>query len=240
MNGCSASTGASRWRRRRPISRGPSGLTLLELLIVIAIIAGLAIAGLVTLNDLSRATLRAEVMRFSGYVKYSYGQAALRQQYHRLVIDLDSNQYWTEVAEREEVGAPPVIPENTLIGTPERFQDDAPSGRHRDEDVDPEGGAFGLRRPRFGAEESKLVKKRGLEGVSFHSVVTSRDEHPIEAGQVSMVFYPSGFVDRTRVVITDDEGGFYTLEVQPMSGKVIVFNGKMDLDRDFFEVEDDG
>ena len=126
-----------------------------------------------------------------------------------------------------------------VVDLPEGIAPQTSSQRAYKEDADPEGGAFGLKRRPYKEVESKLARKHKLRtGVKFHSVVTARDERPIEDGRAAVVFYPSGFVQRTMIQL-EDEGTFYTLEIQPMSGRVDVYLGKREADSEFFEIEED-
>lgn len=204
---------------------------------VLAIIAGMAAIGILAINNLSAGNLKAEALHVAGYLKYARGQAAIAQRHHRVIIDIDSNQMWVEVdgAEKGERKSANDI----LVDLPEGIPSSQPSDqRAYTEDEDPEGGAFGLKRRPYKEVEAKLAKKRKLRGdVKFYSVTTQRDEQPIEDGKAAIVFYPSGFVQRTMIVIEDD-GTFFTLEVQPMSGKVDIYLGKGEPDSEFFEVEE--
>ncbi len=219
-------------RDRRHSERG---LTLIELLMVLVIVAGLAVIGILAINNLSLGGLKAEALHVSGYLKYARGQAAIAQRHHRVIIDIDSNQMWVEVdgSDPEKSGGSDI-----LVDLPEGIPAPATGQRAYKEDDDPEGGAFGLKRRPYKEVEAKLAKKHSLRsGVKFHSVTTARDERPIESGRAAIVFFPSGFVQRTMIVIEDD-GVFYTLEVQPMSGKIDIYLGKREAGSDFFEEEE--
>jgi prepilin-type N-terminal cleavage/methylation domain-containing protein len=213
------------------------GMTLIEMLMVLLIVAGLAVIGILAFDSLSLGSLKAEALHVAGYMKYARGQAAIHQRHHRVIIDLESQEMWVEVDESAEDGE--AGGGRILVDLPPGVNAEPSSTRAYKEDDDPEGGAFGLRRRPYRAVEQKLAKKHKLRsGVRFHSVVTARDERPIEAGRAAIVFYPSGFVQRTAIQLEDD-GTFYTLEIQPMSGRVDIYFGKREAGRDFFEVEED-
>lgn len=226
--------------------RQPQGMTLIEVMIVLLIIAGLVVASVGLFNNISKAQLKGQALRLSGYIKYAYGQSAIQQKYYRLVIDVNTNEYWVEVAQSKDVGVPSPPPEPELLtgppnGVPQGVNSfGGPSGPSGYEQGDAEAGAFGLQRPKFEAAQERLAKRRELQGgVKFLSVTKSYDEGPIEAGRAFITFYPSGFVDRSQIVIQDENGATMTLELQPLTGKVDLFVGEREADREFFEVEED-
>lgn len=224
-------------RTLRGKRRAPLGMTLIEIMVVMVVIGGLMAASVVLFNDISRNNIKSQALRLSGYIKYTYGQAAIRQEYYRLVMDINTHEYWVEVAERQDFGSPPAIPKTEIIGGPEEFVNKSKKTLFDDG----EETAFGIKRPTFTTVDERLAKKRKLAGgVEFESVTKSYDQGPIEAGRVAMVFYPNGFVDQTVIVIKDPSNdSAFSLEVQPLTGKVTFYNGRREADRDFFEVEDD-
>ncbi len=218
------------------------GFTLIEVMIVLLIMAGMSVGIVFVVNSITRANLKADAMRVSGYIKHTYGMAAIHQQYFRLMIDLDTQEYWVEAAEQSEIGSPPQIPEDrVVVDAPEGLDIPEPARRTGGYDADdPEGSALGLRRPDFSPSETFLTDRRKLEGAKFYSVKTASQQKALQTGRASITFFPNGFVERSQIVMSDgDDEGFLSLEIQPLTGKVDIFTGKQEADRDFFEVEDD-
>ncbi len=233
----------------------PRGMTLIEIMIVLVIVGGLLAVGVGLFSSLSKANLKGQALRLSGYVKYTYGQAAIQQKYYRMVIDVNTNEYWIEVSEKKDdhlmtgggagsgsvaigdvdgLAAPP--PGLSATSRPSKAR-----GKNGYEEGDSEGGVFGLTRTRnFSAAQERLAKRRELQsGIRFASVTTSYDEGPITQGRAYINFYPNGFVDRSQIVISDKDDAKMTLELQPLTGKVDLFLGEQEAGRDFFEVEED-
>ncbi|MEM7494900.1 MAG: prepilin-type N-terminal cleavage/methylation domain-containing protein [Myxococcota bacterium] len=81
----------------KPLGASPRrGFSLLEVaaaLLLFAIVAALAIP---SLRSVTGADLRASVSQLQGVVQDVYNRAALSDRVHRLVIDLDKQQYWVE------------------------------------------------------------------------------------------------------------------------------------------------
>lgn len=224
-------------RSRRSMDR--RGMTILEVMIAMLIVLGMTMSAVVLINSITRASLKAESMRLSGYIKNTFAMAAIHQQYYRLMLDLDTQEFWIEVAEQTQIGAPPQIPEQSIIGAPEGVTapGQAPKGGYDSDD--PEAQAFGVHRPTYKPVEGMLNKRRKLDGISLHSIVTANETQPRETGRLGITFYPNGFAERSLIILGDEDTGFMTLEIQPLSGKVQLWSGKQEADSDFFDVEDD-
>lgn len=227
------------WRRGSSPSSA-AGMTMIELLVVLFIVAGLLVGGVLLFNQMTRAALKQQSLRVAGVVKYTYGQAAIQQRYHRLVIDLDSGDYWVESAGEESPGGPPAIPEPSLIGGPEEAQAPKAARRRGYDSDDAEGSVFGLSRPSYQPKEDMILKRKKLEGnIKFFSVLTPQSERPITSGKATITFFPNGFVERSQIILTDGDEGYMTMEIAPLTGKVFIESGKQDVPRDFFDTESD-
>ena len=185
------------------------GMTLIEMMIALTIVAGLSVGAVTVINSITRANLKASAMRVSGYIKHTYSISAIHQQYYRLMIDLDTQEYWVETAEQSDIGSPPQIPDSALVVDAPGDLDYKPTRRSSGGyDVDdPEGSALGLRRPTFKPSEDLLTQRRKLQGATFHSVTTASEQKPRLAGRTSITFFPNGFAERSQIVLSDGEGG---------------------------------
>ncbi len=237
-------------RRQGGALKNRRGITLIETMLVLVIIAGLSIGTVVLVNSVTRSNVKGQAMRLSGYIKHTYGMAAIHQQYYRLMIDLDTQEYWIEVAEQNEIGSPPQIPDQKIIGglpgegdeeeaqpsRPPSIPVSGPGGYALD---DPEGNALGARRPKYKPSEEFLTKRRKLEGVEFNSITTAAEQRERTQGRTAITFFPNGFVEKSMIVIGNEDTGMMTLEIQPLSGKVYIWSGKQEADSDFFDEEED-
>jgi general secretion pathway protein H len=90
---------------------------------------------------------------------------------------------------------------------------------------------------------SKLSKPFGLaDGVKVVYVRTVEDLEPITEGEASLYFFPRGRTQLSHIQIRDEDGeAEYTIKVQPLTGRVTIEDGLIDLELpdDRREREDD-
>ncbi|MCB1154324.1 type II secretion system protein [bacterium] len=77
-------------RRRR-------GFTLLEILVVIVIIAGISTLIIPQFGDLFQTNLKGAVRRLTGTVKFCFHESVIKQQIIRLQIDPVTGEYWPTI-----------------------------------------------------------------------------------------------------------------------------------------------
>ena len=80
-------------------------------------------------------------------------------------------------------------------------------------------------------------------GIGIDGVITSGREDVVSTGDISIHFFPSGFVEPAMIYTTDGSESFFTLVVNPMTGHVKRYAGRVDPDRKFGEpdrVEEEG
>ena len=84
----------------------PKGFTVLELMVVIAIVLFVSAAVVASVQSLRQASLSTQADRLAVSIRYLYDLAALNNTVYRLVIDMDSNAYWgEEVSESSRCGS---------------------------------------------------------------------------------------------------------------------------------------
>lgn len=214
-----------------------TGMTIIELMVVLVILAGITSAGVIVFQSTSRSKLKAQTLHLSGMIQYTYAQAIVRQQHYRLVFDLNGAQYWVELAGKNRPGAPPVVPDDNLIGAPDSYE----SKPKYQIESNKKDDIFGISRPKFEkSTDDPLLKRRDLkEGIKVFAIYTHAAEGAIESGRASITFFPNGFVEQSVIIVGDENKNYQTMEIQPLSGKVFIKNGKEEPSYDFFDPEED-
>jgi prepilin-type N-terminal cleavage/methylation domain-containing protein len=73
------------------------GFTLIEIMVVFAIVALLSVGATQGFRSLRKADLREATTQLSGAMRYLFDRASTTGKIHRLVIDMETSSYWAEV-----------------------------------------------------------------------------------------------------------------------------------------------
>jgi prepilin-type N-terminal cleavage/methylation domain-containing protein len=209
-----AATGPTRNRVRTTISAmvmkaknrwaAQDGMTLVEIMVVMAIIAVIIMATAGGLGGIFEARLSATANKMSGMVRYGYNLASLRGKVHRLVIDIDGGTYHIEEVEPAQSCA--------LV----------------DEDTEKEARTAGSQEVSGSKVEDKRVKSQKMpEGVRVSGIYTKHNSRPVEEGSESIYFFPDGTAEKAFIWLTDEDVVF-TLEVTALKGTGIVHPEELD------------
>ncbi len=197
----------------RPRAR-ESGFTLVELLVVIAVIALLATAVGPAVASLTGGNSRKAAGEMAGAMRWLFDTAALRHTTCRLALDLDRDAFWAECADPARGGRGPALggrdDEEALA---ERFPDERSREVRRL-----------LARTSFGEFSDRTVKRRELPA-GIAEVWTPRLERPAQKGLAYVYFFPSGEAEAARVVVGGGEH-LYTVTLEPLTGRARVAAGR--------------
>lgn len=217
-------------RRQR---RGERGLTLLELIIVIGVLVMMLGLGLNGLSGLSSTQLRTQTNRLAAAVRHVYNRSVATGLYMRLVLDVSSDSYWVEAS-------PTPVFINPKRDPDEDEQDDESSAKVDPDD--PEAKRKAKARPRFQMDD--VIDKVTMErGIKIDSVLIGGRDFPVNGGKAYVHFFPNGYAEPAMIYTSDGEESFYTLVVNPLTGKVTRQPGKVDPDTSFGrpdKVEEEG
>lgn len=210
-----------------------AGFTLVEIMVVLSIIAGLTVLAVATLNSLTNSKLSAEALRLSGALRLVHGRAAINGLRYQLVINLDDESFRVECSDQNVA-----VPE---VGEEGGSEDDR--RRRQREAEDPEADPFGLgaSMPSMDDCSEDLIEQANLRnGVQFMRVFTTHHDEPVESGEVTIGFFPNGTVERSMIWMADsNERGWMTLHIDPMTGRIITRGGEDEVPDDFLEQEED-
>lgn len=220
--------------------KGHSGFTLIEVMLVIAIV-GLVSVGMVgSFRALARTELRNNAVKMAGAIRYLFDRASTTGKMHRLVIDFDEGKYWAEVSDDRFYAASAKETEETREQEAEARLEEEEEEKKREEQREASGESgdstydisqyqpeeFKPKRARFNAFKEMALKTAEVKGAAkLAGLFTPRLAEPMATGRGYIYFYALGMTEAAMVYISDKDGEtFYTLVVHPLTGRVRVHN----------------
>ena len=207
------------------------GMTLIELVIVIAIVGMIAAIAAPSLNSILGLQQQSAVKEMGQTMMWLQEEAAMRNVAFRMEINLDRNEWKVEQGD----------PTSLIFATPEEaeeFRDEQKSQMRRytkrqvesgEVDVAEDPSKFGeIEDPRF---ETKQTLPEGLQFAFVYTPQYGEDgvepnpelpDDPEDESVAHIHIFPDGTAEHTviRIIEEDDPDGGYSLEMEPMGGMV--------------------
>ena len=210
-----------------------AGVTLIELMVVVALIAlvvGSAVAGI---RSMAKSDLRASASKMAGAIRYLFDRASTTGKIHRLVLDMDKDRYWAEVSDDRFIMAGGRETEDSRKKEADKLAKEAEDAKKRAEEktgldamqarYKPE--EFRPKHARFDAFKEMAMKPVDLKNARIADVYTPRLADPLDVGQGYIYFFPLGMTEAAIVHLTDKKReAFYSLVVHPLTGRVQIKN----------------
>lgn len=207
------------------------GLTLVELLIVIALIAVLGGSVLMGPGMLQGSRLKSAATLIVSGVRLGLARASTTGRPTRLAFDLDNGKLTLE-----EASSSVVLREHTKDGssgaepaTELEKQAHAESDRILQGPHAPRATFRAV--PGFNSSPDESGPARSLgSGVEFISVQTEHDDEPRTSGQAYLYFFPGGTTERSAVQLKrrgDDTG--LTISISGLTGRAKIERGRIEL-----------
>lgn len=198
--------------------RNQRGMTLIEILVVLAIIAGVMGSFALAVSSPSE-TMRSEASHLMGMIRYAYHNSAANSLYSRVVFDMDEQKIWVEssespfyvVKEGDEIQA--MIEKNREKKNLVKSSDD------EEEDASEAAGEGD-----FAEDESDLLNMHEVDSrIRLADVFVDHQKEPQNSGTAYLYFFPRGQTELAVIHFADEEGeNFVTLSVNPLTGWVDV------------------
>ncbi len=202
------------------------GLTLIELLIALLVVSGLMMLVVPSVQSVTGMRVREESGRLSGAISYLYSHTAITGRTCRLVFSMNEEEGdgWAPECTED----PPRLDADTLRvrrGVVDQgFRDDDWHARSTREDDSLERRV--KERARWNQFSSRTVQPSRLSaGVIIGGVWTPRYSEVVTDGEAHLYFFPTGETQRALIYLVDPWDNTYTLDVQPLTGRVRILNG---------------
>ncbi len=202
----------------------PRGLTLIELLVALMIVAGLFAMVVPSIQGMLGVRVKEESGKVAGAIRMLYDEAAMRGQICRLVFVMPESEeengaYRAECTLDRARLSPEIqeVDEGALVVEEDPFADD--SYIREEEELERTVKA----RAAWATFEGRELKTRNLPpGVRLSGFWTPRLGDVITVGEAYLYFLPMGETQAAYVWLVDPQDNFYTLTVSPLSGRVKV------------------
>lgn len=184
-------------------SNSEAGLSLIEILVTIAIIALVMGVGFVYVfpSDVSKA--KEDARHLAGTIRLAYNEAILNQKYVRMVFDLDKRAYYLETSANAFFVEKTSPEEKTTTQDPDS------------EELAPKAEGFTQK------EESLFAPVTLNSDIKFKDILVAHSDKPVESGREYMHFLPTGWAEPTIINLTnEDEKVFFSIEVNPLTARV--------------------
>ncbi len=185
-----------------------AGFSLIELLIVVAILGLVGIIAIPSISNTFRFSIKSTARELATLIKDASNSAQITGKIHRLVYDMKNQQYWVESSS-----------ESTLLTSEEskQYEKDHPKSFFSLED---EEEAAKKKNAGFSQAKALTSKKRSLPiGVIFKDVLTEQSEEVITEGLAYTHIFPHGVTERSLVHLTDTSKNEITLIVSNLLGR---------------------
>jgi general secretion pathway protein H len=196
-----------------------SGITLIEVVAVLAVIALTVSVATPMLSGVTMAGLKSGAGSVSGAIRFMFNHVSMNGAYCRIRFELQGGEYAGECSDK------PIYLSKRLetAGTDgERVEEEDEVGRFG---MDEEQKAERERNKAAFAEiRPALLKKSKLQdGIRFDGIWTGHQRERFTKGQGYLYFFPGGYAERAYIYLADEKGNIYTIVVAPLTGKTAVY-----------------
>ncbi len=225
-------------KRSVPLTRSAralqqQGMTLIEIMIVVLIMAIAATGMSYSFGALNRTQLRSACMSVTAASRFAYNRAITRGMTVRIAFDFENDTMAIEEAHGRI----------TLARTTDQrrldIEEDDESGGADSAAVDPWAAAQArladTLHPSFGASPFQPIRgaryaaRPVASGISIQRLITPHEAEPRTRGIGHIYFFPHGQTERAVVWLSDsddndDEAHVFSVEIHPLSGRARVRN----------------
>ncbi|MBX7191218.1 MAG: prepilin-type N-terminal cleavage/methylation domain-containing protein [Sandaracinaceae bacterium] len=213
-------------RARRRVRVGRSGMTLIEIMIVVLIVAVAATGLSYGFGALNRTQLRAACMRLTAASRFAYNRAISRGTTVRIALDFEHGTMAIEEGHGRITLARMSDTRRQAIEEEDEDGSDSASA------VDPWEAARArladTLHPSFGASPFQPISGRRYtaqpvaEGVDIERLITPHEAEPRTRGTGHIYFFPHGQTEHAVVWLSDGGETVFSVEIHPLSGRARV------------------
>lgn len=208
---------------RRVPPRTSRGFTLIEVIVVIAIVAVVVTGATFGLGAITRTRLRSSALKVMSAARFAYNRSLTQGTTTRLRFDFEK-----DTMAIEETLTP------VTLTTTEQLEDEDGQA------VDPWDLARArLEQPltpvkptspfqpianRNGKVIERYTAKPVGDAVSVHALITPHETETRTDGEGSVYFFPGGLTEHAVIQLSDASDTVYSIEIHPLTGNARIYN----------------
>jgi type II secretory pathway pseudopilin PulG len=219
------------------------GMALVEVLVVVALLVGITAISMPALDTLFQLEQRKVAKELTLQYGLLHDQAVMRNVTFRIAYHLDEGYYQIEVGDADTL----IFDDPEKRIEYEEEQEDRLSA-FTDEEDQPQESAFETLQDRFNAKRElpRGTVFRGVYTPQYGELVTASgldiEVDPDDAVVVYSYIFGNGFSEHTIVQLMDEDDATsgYSVEVEPLSGRVTLFGEFIDHEDRFDFIPEEG
>jgi type II secretion system protein H len=219
----------ARARSRGPLQARTAGLTLIEIMIVVVIIALGATTASLGLGSITRTNLKSACVRLMSLSRYAYHRALTTGTTVRISLDLTRGTFGVS----EAYGRIALVRSDAPLRENAREEDDderdpgaavdawslAQQRIAKPEDVHLPSSPFEQLTTPSGKVMERFKTQPIGDNIRIHKVIVAHEASPKSEGTTDLFYFPSGLTLHTVVQLTDKSDTIFSVEIHPLTGK---------------------
>jgi general secretion pathway protein H len=198
-------------------------MTLMEILVVLAIIGMMVGASVGALNVFSDVEFEKLTGELSSTLRYLHGEAARRNEIYRLVINLDEERYVVESAPNSPETLAEIAAQDGDQSEKEKVAGEEDTNAAADTAAESSDAAASEEAPPpqgFAQAAEAALNPRSISPLFFKDVFVGHSPAKIDQGIAYIYFFPNGSTEYAIINVSDEEEQiFYSVEMNPLTGK---------------------
>jgi len=193
----------------------PSGFSLLEILLVVALIALLAVVLVPRVSSVFRVGVQSSARRLASMVKYTYDQSVLSGKPHRILIDIDAQTWKVQISKDGKLPHKEAAEE---FLPPGMSSYDLKESREQIEEATNDGYAAIK-------GEVNVNLPKGVQIIAVESWRLDEKENPARKGQVSIYSFPNGYIDEAVIYLAEmgkENLQQFKVTIKSLTGRVFI------------------
>jgi len=213
-------------------------MTLIEVLIVMALMGLILSAVILGSGQLASSKLRHSSTMITGAIRIAFARATSTSKTIRLVMDFEESSIWLEEGDQPHLTQSKQSKDTSATGgaaaaTEEERDALAESGRILKGPTAPRTSFREIDAMGMAASAPGKGHKALDSGIKFRRVQTAHDPEERKTGRAYLYFWPGGQTERASIQLRmgtdDEESRAVTLLVAPLTGRVAIKDGAVEL-----------